>query len=615
MYLHRNFSFNQKNITHKEKNKDKQTTKKSMNIIRLKNNFNFQKNQINNNNNKMNIEEDISLYTNIATLKNQIFSPENDEDIYIYNNNKKMEKKIIYEDEKNSNYFTTRNIRTKNLSLNENSNNKYNNNKKTLILDLDETLVHSLFKPEQVNNNIIKPDIYLKIFFNNKYQEIFVYKRPFLDIFLKEMNKLYNIYVFTASIELYAKPLLDKLDKNNLIKKKFYRESCIFSEGKFIKNLNSLNLNLKLNDVIIIDNNPFSFKFNKNNGIPIKSWHFDKSDAELIKIIPLLKYLSKTYDVRKYIPHIITNDEINFENINSILQKKQVKIYKTINYNNDDSNAKNSIINNNYHHNPNTINYREPQVNKRIIIKNFNKRNNVMNSNNMIYRNNSIGINFNSNELNNKDKFLKSYNNFYINSKYSFVISQEKENEKNCETNLNNLISDRFISTKKFKKKRNKDIPFDTKSLNKINNNNNNKLSRIYKSYKNNINNNVNNNLIRHCSSYKNFNTTEHKNNNKINPIKSLIKTNNNYIQLKKNNTIETSLRQKNNPYMINLIKTKYYQSKETNLENKKQKMEWLFKNGVTKRRIKLKNVIHRNGINKFNQNMKSFSYSNLNFI
>ena len=613
MYLHRNFSFNQKNITHKEKSKDKQTKKKSMNIIRLKNNFNFQKNQINNNNNKMNIEEDISLYTNIATLKNQIFSPENDEDIYIYNNNKKMEKKIIYEDEKNSNYFTTRNIRTKNLSLNENSNNKYNNNKKTLILDLDETLVHSLFKPEQVNNNIINPDIYLKIFFNNKYQEIFVYKRPFLDIFLKEMNKLYNIYVFTASIELYAKPLLDKLDKNNLIKKKFYRESCIFSEGKFIKNLNSLNLNLKLNDVIIIDNNPFSFKFNKNNGIPIKSWHFDKSDAELIKIIPLLKYLSKTYDVRKYIPHIITNDEINFENINSILQKKQVKIYKTINYNNDDSNAKNSIMNNNYHHNPNTINYREPQVNKRIIIKNFNKRNNVMNSNNMIYRNNSIGINFNSNELNNKDKFLKSYNNFYINSKYSFVISQEKENEKNCETNLNNLISDRFKSTKKFKKKRNIGIPFDTKSLNKINSNN--KLSRIYKSYKNIINNNVNNNLIRHCSSYKNFNTTEHKNNIKINPIKSLIKTNNNYIQLKKNNTIETSLQQKNNPYMINLIKTKYYQSKETNLENKKQKMERLFKNGVTKRRIKLKNVIHRNGLNKFNQNMKNFSYSNLNFI
>ena len=127
MYLHRNFSFNQKNITHKEKNNGKQIKKKTKNIIRLKNNFNIHKNQTNNNNNnhKMNIEEDISFYTNIATLKNQIFSPENNEDIYIYNNNKKMEKKIKYEDEKNSNYFTTRNIKTKNLSINDNIHNKY----------------------------------------------------------------------------------------------------------------------------------------------------------------------------------------------------------------------------------------------------------------------------------------------------------------------------------------------------------------------------------------------------------------------------------------------------------------------------------------------------------
>ena len=66
---------------------------------------------------------------------------------------------------------------------------------------------------------------------------------------------------------------------------------------------------------------------------------------------------------------------------------------------------------------------------------------------------------------------------------------------------------------------------------------------------------------------------------------------------------------------MINLIKTKYYQSKETNLENKKQKMEQLFRDGFTKRRIKLNNIIHRNGINKFNQNIKSFSYSNLNLF
>ena len=86
-----------------------------------------------------------------------------------------------------------------------------------------------------------------------------------------------------------------------------------------------MNLNIKLKDIIIIDNNPFSYKFNKNNGIPIKSWHFDKADTELVKIIPLLKYLAKTEDVRKYIPYIVKNDEINFEQINSIINSNNKK--------------------------------------------------------------------------------------------------------------------------------------------------------------------------------------------------------------------------------------------------------------------------------------------------
>ena len=177
MYLRRNFSFNQKNITRftkKALNKPyNKISKKKSTIIRLKNNYNkTNPKQINNNQNLE--EDDLSFYENIKTLKNQIFSPENNnnEDIYLYNNNKKMEKKINYEDEKNinNNFLTSRTL--KNIR-------SVNKTKKTLILDLDETLVHSLFQPEKTNNNIIEPDIYLKIFFNNKYQEIFVYKRPF----------------------------------------------------------------------------------------------------------------------------------------------------------------------------------------------------------------------------------------------------------------------------------------------------------------------------------------------------------------------------------------------------------------------------------------------------
>ena len=185
MYLRRNFSFNQKNITQKPKKNKKKENNNSNNLIRLNNNLG-----------KINLREmDDILFCNknIATLKNQIFSPENDEDIYLYNNNKKMEKNINYEDEKNNSinikYLTSRSLKSINYSIEKKQ------DKKTLILDLDETLVHSLFEQEKINNNIIKPDIYLKIFFNNKYQEIFVYKRPFIDIFLKEMNNLY-IYIY-----------------------------------------------------------------------------------------------------------------------------------------------------------------------------------------------------------------------------------------------------------------------------------------------------------------------------------------------------------------------------------------------------------------------------------
>ena len=592
MNLRRNFSFNQKNIVHKNaKSKTKNNNKNNINnnnLNRIKSNYNIKGKM-----NKQEMDEDISFYNNIATLKKQIFSPENDEDIHLYNNNKKMEKKIIYEDEKNSNY---------DFRLARNTN--VTNNKKTLILDLDETLVHSLFKQEKsnnLNNNIMKPDIYLKIFFNNKIQEIFVYKRPYLDIFLKEMNKIYNIYVFTASIEKYAKPLLKKLDKNNFIIKKFYRESCLLSEGKFIKNLNSLNLNIKMKDIIIIDNNPFSFKFNKNNGIPIKSWHFDKSDSELIKIIPLLKYLAKTNDVRKYIPFIIKNDEINFENINKILQKKQTKVYKTINYNNNENN--NMKIN----YNTNTINFREPQKNKnkKIIKKNFNKKYNNMNSKviyrndnrGYLYKNTSIGINFNSSEnnnSNNKEQLFKSYNNFYINNKYLFNL----ENEKNCENNINNII--KKYKAKKLKKK-NK-IPIDAKSLNKINN----KTSRIFRSkiYKKNII--KDNDMIKHCLSYKNLENNINSNSN--------INNNYNYNELKNHKSIETYFQPNNLLKNIiidrsnNLIKS-YYNEKI--IENKKQDEEKFYKNEFEKRRMKLKNILYRNSMNNYNKNIKSYSYTN----
>ena len=204
-------------------------------------------------------------YNPSPALKDKILSP-GDDDICIQKSN------FIKPDNFHEDDICFYNIK----NLDSNSQFK-NNEKKLLILDLDETLVHTSFQPIFINNIIIEPDITLKIFFDNKYYNLYVLIRPYVYEFLREMSKIFIIYIFTASIKEYANPLLNELDKNNVISKRFYRENCTLTkEGKYVKNLNNFKYNLK--DIILLDNNPISYSFNKNNGIPIKTWHNDKND-------------------------------------------------------------------------------------------------------------------------------------------------------------------------------------------------------------------------------------------------------------------------------------------------------------------------------------------------
>ena len=261
---------------------------------------------------------DIKFEDSPSSLKDQILSPE-DEDLYLNKKREIFSSKVNNNNNNNIlydvNYFLNYDINPEKFA-------KINNvSKKILILDLDETLVHSSFYPFNSDDETdTNSDIFFTILFNNKYYDVYVLLRPFFHEFLEKMSKAFDIYIFTASIKEYAEPLLIKLDKKNLIKKKLFRENCTLSEdNKYIKDLNILNENLK--NVILLDNNPNSFRYNKCNGIPIKTWHFDQNDKELIKIIPFLNFLSTVDDVREYIPKIISNDEIDYNKVYNILNK------------------------------------------------------------------------------------------------------------------------------------------------------------------------------------------------------------------------------------------------------------------------------------------------------
>lgn len=117
-------------------------------------------------------------------------------------------------------------------------------NKITLVLDLDETLVHSSFQP-------IDCQLTLNIKINDKISKVYVQKRPGLDKFLQFVTDLFEVIIFTASLEGYARPLLELLDPNKKLAHCLYRESCTLTSSGYLKDLSRLGR--PLNRVLIVD--------------------------------------------------------------------------------------------------------------------------------------------------------------------------------------------------------------------------------------------------------------------------------------------------------------------------------------------------------------------------
>ncbi|KAJ3449771.1 ctd nuclear envelope phosphatase [Anaeramoeba flamelloides] len=165
-------------------------------------------------------------------------------------------------------------------------------NKITLVLDLDETLIHS----NQIRLPGLNYDFTVSLKVKEAQTMFYVYKRPHVSEFLSQISKWFNIVIYTSSVQEYADPIIDFLDPNGYIKDRLYRCNCEQMSRNWIKDLSCVTNNFK--KCVLVDNSPLAFSRNWKNGIQIKTWFGNPLDRELVKLLTFLDALRSLKDVR-----------------------------------------------------------------------------------------------------------------------------------------------------------------------------------------------------------------------------------------------------------------------------------------------------------------------------
>ena len=161
-------------------------------------------------------------------------------------------------------------------------------NKKVLVLDMDETLVHTIDHKPSFGFDYIELSV--------DGQTGYALKRPHVDDFLARVVREFDVYIFTAGSKDYAQQILDKLCPFIPESHRFYRDSCAVVSGRCYKDLRLVHNNFA--EIILVDDSPDASSFYPRNTISIAPWTGNRSDNQLTNIYPLLRNCNSAKDVR-----------------------------------------------------------------------------------------------------------------------------------------------------------------------------------------------------------------------------------------------------------------------------------------------------------------------------
>ncbi|CAI5477768.1 unnamed protein product [Closterium sp. Yama58-4] len=185
----------------------------------------------------------------------------------------------------------------------------------TIVLDLDETLVcayNAEDVPESVRQAAATSGVSsfelecstaeLDASGELEKARVTVFERPGLREFLQRASCLGELVLFTAGLEGYARPLVDRIDPDGLFSARLYRPATVaIGTRQHVKDLGVLGRDLRR--TVILDNNPFAFLLQPVNGVPcVPFFGGEGSDRQLLKVLlPLLETLSLHPDVRPFL--------------------------------------------------------------------------------------------------------------------------------------------------------------------------------------------------------------------------------------------------------------------------------------------------------------------------
>ncbi|MCF8277302.1 MAG: HAD family hydrolase [Flavobacteriales bacterium] len=172
-----------------------------------------------------------------------------------------------------------------------------------LVLDIDETLVYAT-RSRLENEEDFKMGDY------------FVYKRPFLEEFIRYVTTNFDMAIWSSASDTYVEEITERLNLTREAKFCWSRKQATFkkpetfdSEGdlnvdlldhhyylKRLKKLKKLGYNLE--QILIIDDSPHKSQENYGNAIYVEEFKGQGADQELQDLIHYLDSLKNCQNVR-----------------------------------------------------------------------------------------------------------------------------------------------------------------------------------------------------------------------------------------------------------------------------------------------------------------------------